>query len=74
MTLLIRYAIVAKILKLHRITFFTVQTLNTVRFIIQVYLFLLYGKENLDNINNTSILNATIKHLTETKRFDAKLF
>ena len=48
--------------------------MNTVRFIIQVYLFLLYGKKNLDNINNTSILNATIKHLTETKRFDAKLF
>ena len=39
-----------------------------------MYLFLLYGKENLDNINNTSILNATTKHLTETKRFDAKLF
>ena len=32
---------------------------------------LLYGKEDLDNINNTSILNATINYLIETKRFNA---
>ena len=35
---------------------------------------LLYGKEDLDNINNTSILDATINYLIETKRFDAQLF
>ena len=34
----------------------------------------LHGKEDLDNINNTSILNATINYLTETKRFNAELF
>ena len=28
---------------------------------------LLYGKENIDIINNTSILDATIKYLIETK-------
>ena len=28
---------------------------------------LLYGKEDLDNINNTSILDATINYLIETK-------
>ena len=35
---------------------------------------LLYGKEDLDNINNTRILDATIKYLIETKRFNAELF
>ena len=35
---------------------------------------LLYDKEDLDNINNTSILNATINYLIETKRFKAELF
>ena len=35
---------------------------------------LLYGKEDLDNINNTSILDATINCLIETKRFNAELF
>ena len=35
---------------------------------------LLYGKENLDNINNASLLDATIKSLIETKRFDVQLF
>ena len=35
---------------------------------------LLYGKEDLDNINNTSILDATINYLIETKRFNAQLF
>ena len=35
---------------------------------------LLYGKEDLDNINNTSILDATINYLTETKRFNEELF
>ena len=34
---------------------------------------LLYGKEDLDNINNTSILDATINYLIETKRFIAQL-
>ena len=34
----------------------------------------LHGKEDLDNINNTSILNATINYLIETKRFNAELF
>ena len=33
---------------------------------------LLYDKEDLDNINNTSILDATINYFTE--RFDAELF
>ena len=35
---------------------------------------LLYGKGDLDNINNTSILDATINYLIETKRFNAQLF
>ena len=35
---------------------------------------LLYGKEDFDNINNTSILDATINYLIETKRFNAELF
>ena len=35
---------------------------------------LLYGKEDLDNINNTSILDAAINYLIETKRFNAELF
>ena len=35
---------------------------------------LLYGKENLDNINNTSILGVTITYLIETKRFNAEHF
>ena len=35
---------------------------------------LLYGKEDLDNINNTSILDVTINYLIETKKFDAQLF
>ena len=35
---------------------------------------LLYGKDDLDNINNTSILDATINYLIETKRFNAQLF
>ena len=35
---------------------------------------LLYGKEDLDNINNTRILDATIKYLIQTKRFNAELF
>ena len=34
---------------------------------------LLYGKEDLDNIDNTSILDVTINYLIETKRFDAQL-
>ena len=35
---------------------------------------LLYGKEDPDNFNNTSILDAAINYLIETKRFDAQLF
>ena len=35
---------------------------------------LLYGKDNLDNNNNTNILDATINYLIETKRFNAQLF
>ena len=35
---------------------------------------LLYGKEDLYNINNTNILDATINYLIETKRFNAQLF
>ena len=34
----------------------------------------LYGKEDLDSINNTSILDATINYLIETKRFNSELF
>ena len=30
---------------------------------------LLFGKENLDSITNTSILDATINYFIETKRF-----
>ena len=35
---------------------------------------LLYGKEDIDNINNASILDATINYLIETKRLNAELF
>ena len=35
---------------------------------------ILCGKKDLDNINNTSILDATINYLIETKRFNAELF
>ena len=35
---------------------------------------ILYGKEDLVNIDNTSILDATINSLIETKRFNAELF
>ena len=75
---LIRYANVAKMFKFHLITL-----LNTVICIVpnifnfnndQLTEILLYGKEDLDNINNTSILYATINCLIETKRFDTQLF
>ena len=33
---------------------------------------LFHGKENFDNMNNTSILDAIIKYLIETKRSDAQ--
>ena len=36
--------------------------------------FLLYGKEDLDKINNTSIVDAIINYLIETKRLNAQLF
>ena len=57
--------------------------LNTVRCIVpnifyfnndQLTEILLYGKGDLDNINNTSILDATINYLIETKRFNTGLF
>ena len=57
--------------------------LNTVSYIVpnifdftndQLTEILLHGKENLDNINNTSILDATINYFIETKRFNAELF
>ena len=35
---------------------------------------LLYVKENLYNMNNVSILDATIKYLIEIKRFYVQLF
>ena len=35
---------------------------------------LLYGKEDLDNLNNTSILDATINSLIETTRFNEEPF
>ena len=35
---------------------------------------LFHGKEDLDNINNRSILDATMNYLNETKKFDAQLF
>ena len=35
---------------------------------------LLCSKENLDNINSRSTMDATINFLIETKRFDAQLF
>ena len=35
---------------------------------------LLYGKEDLDTINNTRILDAIINYLIETKGFNAQLF
>ena len=35
---------------------------------------LLHGKEDFDNINNSSILDATINYLIETKRLDAQFF
>ena len=57
--------------------------LNTVRCIVpNIFYFnndtqteiFLYGKGDLDNINNTSILDATINYLIETKRFNTELF
>ena len=35
---------------------------------------LLYGKEDLDNINHTYILDAIVNSLIDTKRFNAQLF
>ena len=35
---------------------------------------LLHGKEDFENINNSSILDATINYLIEAKRLDAQLF
>ena len=34
----------------------------------------LYGKEDLKNVNDTSILDVTINYLIETKIFHAQLF
>ena len=88
--LLIKYAIVTNILKIHIITFFTAQniykkgwrslTQPVVLFpIFQIWEYielteiLYYVKEDLDNINNTSMLDGTINNLNETKWFDAGL-
>ena len=35
---------------------------------------LLYGKDDLDDINNISILDVAINYLIDTKRFDGQLF
>ena len=57
--------------------------LNTVSYVVpnvsdfhnaQLTEIFLYGNEDLDNINNTSILDVTINYSIETKRFDARLF
>ena len=88
--LLIQYAIVAKILKLHyyllHCTDYLLERmtcLNTVSCIVpnifdfdneQLTEILLYSKDDLDNINNTTILDDTINYLIETKRFNAQLF
>ena len=34
----------------------------------------LYGKENLDNINNARTMDVTINYFIETKIFNAQLF
>ena len=34
----------------------------------------LYGKENLDNINNARTVDVTINYFIETKIFNARLF
>ena len=56
---------------------------NTIRCIVpnildfknaQLTKILFYVKENLDNMDNTSILDATIIYLIGTKRFEARLF
>ena len=36
--------------------------------------YLTYGREDIDNINNTTILDVTINYLIETKIFNAQLF
>ena len=88
--LLIKYAIVTNILKIHFITFFTAQniykkgwrslTQPVILFpIFQIWEYieltelLYYVKEDLNNINNTSMLDGTINNLIETKWFDAGL-
>ena len=57
--------------------------LNTVSFIVsnifdfnnhEVTEILLYGKDHLDDVNNTSILDSRINYLIEIKRFNAELF
>ena len=70
----------------HAFTFFTVQTICikerhscTVPNIFgfnndQITEIFLLGKEHLDNVNNTSIMDATINHLIETKRYNIELF
>ena len=41
---------------------------------VQLTEILLFSKENHDNFNNTSILDATIKYLIETKRLMHSIF
>ena len=71
-----------KILKPHLIIFIA-QTIYKKRWLSWIHPFFnndqeteifSYGTENLDDINNTSILDDTIKYLIETKTFDAFLF
>ena len=80
-TLLIQYQIVANILKFPLITFLTARLFTRkdepLKYS-QLYFpnteIILYGKGDLDNINNTSVLDAIINYLIETKRFDAQFF
>ena len=79
-TLLIRYAIVTKILKLISLPS-SLSRLFTRRddllsdfnddLLTEIFL---YGKEDFKNVNDTSILDVTINYLIETKIFDAQLF
>ena len=86
--LFFRYESVTKVLKLHLIDFFTVQTihkkgLNSVRCTDANILDLnnaklteifLYGKENFGKMNYKRILDTIIRYLIETKRLDGQLF
>ena len=84
--LLIQHAAAVKILKLHLITFFIVQNICMKErpscTVLNIFDFnhdklteiVLRGKEDLDNINNTTILCGTIKHLIESKTINIEIF